>query len=832
MRFIVGYLLATASVYAAHGQEFSNNGRDWSAPVQTFGGQVAAAKPWGDDNRVGDYGDLHSVSVRGARSFTANAIKATLFADPWLLLAAHPAAPREGYLRVLRQRVQTGYLHLGFPDATVNARIDGTFAIVSLCEGSRYLCGDVRVTGAKNIPVDRLIGRLTGPRLPADAVIDPDDKDEEGLPLPQRLPAIKFDAPVWAKGKPAPFDALSQQNIYQQVKADLADLGYHFPKFTAKVAAQPARKTAELVVQITDQGPSDEIDEIEVSGHHRDTMQQILDYLKTQPGMRFDQAQRARIERLLWQSGRYAAYKLTPVERGPGEGIKLQLDLTEYPRATPISKELSREERTLLKTREWLTQLGRGRSDIVISRKGDGARLEFVISPQRGCLALVRDAGGPDGIIRGAFVLTERQIGYYNLADRRKIVVPLTAYQLYVALRLVLNDADLYKRPFWLTFGAGLQPREKAGAGEAVNLKISAAPAYFVALGHEYDAEFTWKGHRLVVARSAGNLEIDESTGRVIQCGIVNDDYKPAGSVTFVDGAFQRQMRTIEQASAGSKDAIDPRRPIGSFVKACWNDEPLWKLYQYSASRDKDYNPEVLKQVRQIGRLLLDHGVLDPLDEWFVASRQQPETKEEEEFDIPGVVTQIPWDLQKLWPQLPRLSLMAVDGLFPRNSWPWTLWREATLAWANHAEYTSYELQRLAASPDMGPLGRVFTARLLRLYHLPGYQAMAAEGLRHLGAADFRRDCRVLLAPDRVPATVVHRAAEMLRKLDAKEVEVLARPLLKDRAALLEDFAQELRAHRDKPIAEALDAMLDHYWETTLRPEAEALLREMAEKKP
>jgi len=129
-------------------------------------------------------------------------------------------------------------------------------------------------------------------------------------------------------------------------------------------------------------------------------------------------------------------------------------------------------------------------------------------------------------------------------------------------------------------------------------------------------------------------------------------------------------------------------------------------------------------------------------------------------------------------------------------------------------------------------LGCLFTARLQRLYHLPGYQALAAEGLTNLAAADFRRDYRVLLPPDRVPAAVLRHAAEMLRGLNEKEVQLLARGLLKSRAGLLENFARELRARRGQPIDVALDAMLDHYWETTLRREAEGLLRELAEEKP
>jgi hypothetical protein len=171
---------------------------------------------------------------------------------------------------------------------------------------------------------------------------------------------------------------------------------------------------------------------------------------------------------------------------------------------------------------------------------------------------------------------------------------------------------------------------------------------------------------------------------------------------------------------------------------------------------------------------------------------------------------------------------MAAELQFPRKSWPWTLSREMALNWAGHSEYSRFELQRLARSPDKGPVGCLATARLLRLWGMEGCREVAAEGLKHLSAADFRRDYRALLPPDRPLTKAIHQAAEALRDWDAKDIELVCRPLLKERAALIEELARRLRTQRGKPIAEALDAILDDYWTTTLRGETEALLRDLA----
>ncbi|MGD0896876.1 MAG: hypothetical protein ABR915_03505, partial [Thermoguttaceae bacterium] len=552
------------------------------------------------------------------------------------------------------------------------------------------------------------------------------------------------------------------------------------------------------------------------------------DYLHAQPGMRFDQGQRARIERLLWRSGRYIAYKVTPAVHDTGKKLKLQLDLTEYPAAPRLADELSREEKTLLRARQWFTHPDRRRSDLAVSGESGGLRWEVIISPQHGCLALVRAAGKPEGGFLWAVAATDRQIAYYNPSEKRKIVLPLTSARIVMNAQLILDEKGLDGKPFRLLFGMGARSREKDDRGGPVEFNLRVAPAFFVALAHEHEAAGTWKGQRLVLATSCEHIEIDEPTGRLIQWTHLRENQEPLGSLTFFDGGLEKRLREIEELSAAWQNAFDRNRPVGSVVEALWNDSWVWKAYRFGASQNDNYDPKVEQQVRQVGRLLLDHGVFDPLDEWIVRSENKPQATGEE-FSIPGVGIEN-WfsDWQKLWANLPWLGVGWADSLFPRNSWPWTLLRETALSRLGHSKYFPQELQRLAASRDMGPVGFLATARLLRLQGLEGCRDVAAEGLRHLSVADFRRDFRAILPPGRGSTKALYRAAEMLRDWDAREIELVARPLLKQRAALIENLARQLRAQHGKPIAEAIDAILDEYWETTLRAEAEALLREVA----
>ena len=199
-------------------------------------------------------------------------------------------------------------------------------------------------------------------------------------------------------------------------------------------------------------------------------------------------------------------------------------------------------------------------------------------------------------------------------------------------------------------------------------------------------------------------------------------------------------MRKIEKVSAPWPNAFDRNRPVSSLVKALWHDSWAWKFYRYIATENHYYDPQVEQQARQVGRLLLDHSVFDPLDEWIVSAEKEPQNHDEE-FRLPGVGNENLFsDWQTFLATAPWLAIGAADGLFPRNSWPWTISREIALNWAGHPKYFQQEMQRLAASRDMGPVGCLCTARLLRLWGLGGYRDVARRGLKQLSAADFRRD--------------------------------------------------------------------------------------------
>ena len=84
---------------------------------------------------------------------------------------SHPLAPQEPYLEAIQRRLLLGYQHHGFPEARIEARADarGGRVVVTVEEGPRYVCGGIKVSGAREVPATVIIERLTSSPAPGPA---------------------------------------------------------------------------------------------------------------------------------------------------------------------------------------------------------------------------------------------------------------------------------------------------------------------------------------------------------------------------------------------------------------------------------------------------------------------------------------------------------------------------------------------------------------------------------------------------------------------------------------------------------------------------------------
>ena len=85
--------------------------------VAVCGAMAAAAQ-----TTVGQYGNPEHLVVEGTHAFTAKQVTASLLWNFDVLMAAHPAAPLDDYLDVLRHKTTAAYREAGFPDVQVSVR--------------------------------------------------------------------------------------------------------------------------------------------------------------------------------------------------------------------------------------------------------------------------------------------------------------------------------------------------------------------------------------------------------------------------------------------------------------------------------------------------------------------------------------------------------------------------------------------------------------------------------------------------------------------------------------------------------------------------------------
>ena len=137
--------------------------------VVVCGAMAAAAQ-----TTVGQYGNPEHLVVEGTHAFTAKQVTASLLWNFDVLMAAHPAAPLDDYLDVLRRKTTAGYRNAGISQRRgfrADARSPRGEVIIHVIEGPRYLAGEIRVQGQRTIPLPELIERLTRPYPPEEAVL-------------------------------------------------------------------------------------------------------------------------------------------------------------------------------------------------------------------------------------------------------------------------------------------------------------------------------------------------------------------------------------------------------------------------------------------------------------------------------------------------------------------------------------------------------------------------------------------------------------------------------------------------------------------------------------
>lgn len=783
-----------------------------------------------DNELVGRSGDFSRLEIQGLASFTAEKVRDALREDFDALLAAHPLAPSSDLPAMVCERLHAGFLNEGFAEAEVEVRLEREDqrlrAVVR--EGARYVAGSVRVEGAAKVPVDRLIARLTKPYPPREAVkmaFGPGDaedvqwKDRDGKD-------VKLESPVWKLGDPARLAPTTKEWTARKVKLALEDIGFRFAKFHINMVPDSASRTADLVVHLEDEGPEASLDDIEILGNKRNSREAILKYLNLKKGAVLTRTEQTRIEYELWQSGRFTEYELIPVSPdSPDDPVKLRIKVTESPFAPPIDKPLSREEQVLLRMREWLANPDRWQGDLTLQLKNTDSTIEVIMAPARGALATFSSpTAGPKWPL--TIVASKDVVGYFpaDVPSKLEGATPEAEFESTINIILDAEPEDPQK-PFRLNIGFGAHSKSASDSKGPIVGAINLQPAAAIATVHASNAKTKWDGETLIVTRGLRTTYIDASSGAVLRFRA--EDGEDVTEITFRQGAFDQGLTKIRKHSDGLENCFVSERPVSSILAFFCREEVISDLANNLApfvkSKPTANQHEDLKSLLKtlkLARKLLDVGVLKPVDDLFT----EPKSERDAEFDIPTNFS--PSDEQVNFAAIfARLAVTIADDLFPRDSWLWTVWREAGFTVAGKGKYTGPQLQVFYESCDFGPVCYLTIGALLEKVQPHMSRLFALRGLLSTDAEDFSKDYEPLLDRRFVIGACLRRTAEVLRKLEDDEIEELAIALPNDYRPCFLAFARELRSDDERAIDLAIPVALSQCWQAGLKQAVESQLR-------
>jgi Ankyrin repeats (3 copies)/Sel1 repeat/Ankyrin repeat len=779
--------------------------------------------------RVGDLGDLQRLVFEGAKVFSAESLRQGLQSMRDFFEVSHPLAPLDAYLEAIERKLRLGYQHHGFHDARIEVRHDVRAGriVVKLEEGPRYLCGAVKVTGAQKMPAAAIVERLTlsqAPTKSVQAVFNFMDKAPTSSPLTEvgsKEPA-QTEA-FWVKGEPAPFSEVDLRRMKILVTDALHEHGFLFAKANVTVVPDKAARTAELQVEVLEEGPRGVIDRIEVAGNKQNTQEALLRYLDLKPGMELSSQLVSAIEDRLWRAARFLSYKVSLGSPDAGGRVPLQIEVVEYDEAPPLDQEFNRVEQTMLKVREWLSNLDDRREDMTINLTNAPApapELELVLSPLSGLALLTKDPTRPTAARdEYAIIFKAGLMGLYSPVGGHKLLMTCSNYQLKVSVSASANPSVTNGSPFNLNVGAGFNSLTAGDSNASpYQFQLALPPVFCVGMDHGRESTNWFEGDTLIRSNATFIARFDTRTGRILEFRTASDEGKGMLRLRFVPGAFERAVQRIEAGTANLRDASDTNAPLSS-AAAFLAEEVLASRYlaallpTNTSSKIGPSLPAALRQFR-LGE------VLAPLDQLVRASSEPARA---ENFWIPEDAVQTTGNsfvvLFAGW------LLRHNDELFATRSCPWTILREAGLFLQGRSKYTGQTLKGIYESNETGPLGCLAVTELLNRLHDPLARKFAARGLERLSPADFRRDCQMFLTGNSVASQCCQRLAAALRDLDNEHLTALAKEESPALGEFLREGSRRLRAANGQPMLEALGPALDSYWESELKAQVANLLR-------
>jgi hypothetical protein len=824
-----------------------------AAEILVLAGNVAAAGlDIGSDSRtpvVGELGNLSRAVFIGNQTFVDDTLRRGLRADLDCVIAIQPGVRLDECLRTLESRVRAGYQHAGFPDAAVRAETDAAARriVLRITEGSRFLCGQVRVTGLKTLDRKTVQAQIMA-RIAPDCLTNrpasilktvgetnvfttnqlPLNPLREAVTIvTNRAQAAELPLGIWGANLPAPMDAGAQRSLADAVTNVFADLGHFDTRFTLNFVRRleatsnsvpnSDAQLPDLVVEVQDEGPACTIGEIEVSDLRKHSRDELLRWLELAPGQRLTRELLLDKQNQLVESGRFTEAMLEPGTPDDAGKVRLRVVVRELALAPPLSAELSPNEAALQRLRQWLLNWPTRGEDAVLQLdvgiSNETRRLVSVIaSPAGGLLIRLNSADGNSAGLDWVLAVRSNTVALFDGARREGLCTTNWRGSLNLFFHLGADPDGAGN----MAVGGGFNSQTSA---PPFRVELRLLPVAFMRLARM--PEVQWRNERGVLTGSSSNavLRVDAHTGRLIELRFIGSADDLPFDLSRVQLVLEFKTNALAQSwsktladAAGFTNRLDTDHPWSSVLAflagEAFRSSFVRKLISTNVSAGS-----IAAATSTLGKLV-DRDLFAAWEHCFGLTNAPGA----DSFFLipPDSSSSNPLDFVAAWILGNSGELVAPD------SWIAAVLCEKALGVSRRAEEGGRAWERLFSSAEAGPLAWRAGGRNVNSQYA---RAFAMRGLLRLSREDFERDCQPLIEGDGAVPTTVRNLLTRLAALDDAEIESLAALLPQGDAEALRDAVRVLRQPGVTPSLAALSPVLGRWWDTSLRARLSAALR-------
>ncbi len=775
----------------------------------------------------------------GSLSFEVTQLRDKLAADVDVLLASRTPLDSQRLATVLADRLTAGYRHSGFPNVEVTSEIlaERERIALSVKEGPFYRNGEVRIDGAKTIPVDELIHGLTEGTGPQDAFLRWTQPPEQGGVrewIKANGEKVEKESAVWKRGKATAFASGLENGVVAKANLILQRCGYREPTVTAVLEPQANGQTT-LVLTITDEGPRAVLGEIEVHGNQLNTADAILSYLDVQPGQALDIESASRWQWKLQESARFFETKVEvtapPFGTGPS---RLDVHVVEIPGLPTLDEPLLPLQQAAVRAAHWMTAPKKEDWQLTVTAKvlpewerllvpawqgADAITLRLTLSAADGAAILEVDVSddhsNPVWTAHAHF--NRNQLQLVNLTRRAKLSFNVAETKLILTANWTVRKPDDQGRASAMFFGFGFNSNGEQ-QHRVPEIKTIVSPAAILVESQKPEFQTTLESGTLKLVREGTLMEFDAESGRLRHFHAA-DPGKLQFTLQADTGLYRARLAGQAAAYQACAEVRHENAPLTQTCRFILDEINELGMTPFP------HQPEAL----MVAQRLLDAGVLRSIDEQIRATSTDDaaETGAKLTFEIPPALPTGPAHALAWLKPFLHVCLGGYSAVFPRETGGWVAGREAALSLlgGRQGAVPPARVVEVLDQADAGPLSFLLAAELFQFVSPYHRYVLSNATVERLDSPAVRSDLRVLANERSLAGKVVLAMAAALRDASAEDLAIIASWVTKAQYDdVLQPAFRELSRRKEEPLSQVLPDVLEQVYPALIRP---ALLAEL-----